>query len=288
MTMTEIAISLGPDALRAPAGPLPADPADDADLPPELAALKAEAERRVTEWATTGQGLASSSFYDAVAFFSTGLGDLHTHDAQIGLLACGYTPDIWRHLFRVDPADYFADPDTALSADAETVVVLPNPVQPHSEGEVRLVSSDVADAPRIDLNYLTDPHDVTVMMAVMRRALEIVDHWPGAGLGALMVPPALAEAHGHTAGEAPSDALLEDLARHYALTVYHETSTCRMGSVVDAELRVLGVAGLRVADASVMPTVVSGNTNAATIMIGERAAEMIAADHQLTLATTVG
>lgn len=288
LTMTEIAISLGPDALRAPAGPLPADPADDAGLPPELAALKAEAERRVTEWATTGKGLASSSFYDAVAFFSTGLGDEHTHDAQIGLLACGYTPDIWRHLFRVEPADYFADPDTALSADAETVVVLPNPVQPHSEGEVRLVSADVADAPRIDLNYLDDPHDVRVMVAVMRRALEIVDNWPGAGIGPLMVPPTLAQAHGHTTGEAPSDALLEDLARHYALTVYHETSTCRMGSVVDAELRVMGVAGLRVADASVMPTVVSGNTNAATIMIGERAAEMIAGDHQLTLTSTVG
>jgi choline dehydrogenase len=288
LTMTEIAISLGPDALRAPAGPLPADPADDADLPPELEGLKAEAERRVMEWATTGKGLASSSFYDAVAFFSTGLGDLHTHDAQIGLLACGYTPDIWRHLFRVDPADYFEDPDTALSPVAETVVVLPNPVQPHSEGEVRLVSSDVADAPRIDLNYLADPYDVTVMVAVMRRALEIVEHWPGAGLGPLMVPPALAAAHAHAAGEVPSDALLEDLARHYALTVYHETSTCRMGSVVDAELRVLGVAGLRVADASIMPTVVSGNTNAATIMIGERASELIAEEHELTLATTVG
>jgi len=288
LTMTEIAISLGPDALRAPAGPLPADPADDAGLPPELAVLKAEAERRVTEWATTGEGLASSSFYDAVAFFSTGLGDTHTHDAQIGLLACGYTPDIWRHLFRVDPAAYFEDPDAALSADAETVVVLPNPVQPHSEGEVRLVSSDVADAPRIDLNYLDDPHDVTVMVAVMRRALEIVGNWPGAGIGPLMVPPALAAAHAHTVGEAPSDALLEDLARHYALTVYHETSTCRMGSVVDADLRVMGVASLRVADASVMPTVTSGNTNAATIMIGERAAEMIAMDHHLTLATMIG
>ena len=287
LTMTEIAISLGPDALRAPAGPLPADPADDTGLPPELAALKAEAERRVSEWATTGRGLASSSFYDAVAFFSTGLGDLHTHDAQIGLLACGYTPDIWRHLFRIDPADYFADPGAALSVDAETVIVLPNPVQPHSEGQVRLVSSDAADAPRIDLNYLADAHDVTVMVAVMRRALDIVEHWPGAGIGPLMVPPALAAAHGHDSGDTPSDALLEDLARYYALTVYHETSTCRIGSVVDAELRVLGVAGLRVADASVMPTVVSGNTNAATIMIGERAAEMIAADHQLTLATTV-
>ncbi|MEP7331983.1 MAG: GMC family oxidoreductase N-terminal domain-containing protein [Terracoccus sp.] len=283
LTMTEIAISLGPDALRAPAGPLPADPADDANLPPELEALRAEAERRVTEWATTGQGLASSSLYDAVAFFSTGLGDLHTHDAQIGLLACGYTPDIWRHLFRVDPADYFADPEAALAPDAETIVVLPNPVQPHSEGEVCLVSADVADAPRIDLNYLTDPHDVTVMVAVMRRALDIVGHWPGGGIGSLLVPPALAEAHGHTTGAVPSDALLEDLARHYALTVYHETSTCRMGSVVDAELRVLGVGGLRVADASVMPTVVSGNTNAATIMIGERAADLIAADRAVTL-----
>jgi choline dehydrogenase len=288
LTMTEIAISLGPDALRAPAGPLPADPADDDGMPPELLALKAEAERRLTEWATTGHGLASSSFYDAVAFFSTGLGDTHTHDAQIGLLACGYTPDIWKHVFRIDPASYFDDPDVALSADAQIVVVLPNPVQPHSEGEVRLVSNDAADAPRIDLNYLTDPHDVTVIVAVMRRALEIVNQWPGAGVGPLMVPPALAKAHRYTEGDAPSDALLEDLARHYAMTVYHEASTCRMGSVVDAELRVMGVARLRVADASVMPTVVSGNINAATIMIGERAAELIAADHRIRLARTVG
>ncbi|MCU1537613.1 MAG: Choline dehydrogenase [Humibacillus sp.] len=288
LTMTEIAISLGPDALRAPAGPLPADPADDADLPPELAGLKAEAERRVTEWAVTGKGLASSSFYDAVAFFSTGLGDLHTHDAQIGLLACGYTPGIWEALFRVDPSAYFADPAAALSPDAQTVVVLPNPVQPHSEGEVCLVSADAKDAPRIDLNYLDDPHDVTVMLAVMRRALDVVAHWPGDGIGALMVPPALAAAHGHETGDRPSDELLEDLARHYALTVYHETSTCRIGSVVDPELRVLGVAGLRVADASVMPTVVSGNTNAATIMIGERAADLIAADHDLARSTSSG
>jgi choline dehydrogenase len=279
LSMTEIAVSLGPDALRAPAGPLPADPAEDADLPPELAGLKAEAERRLTEWATTGKGLASSSLYDAVAFFSTGLGDEHTHDAQIGLLACGYTPDIWRHVFRVEPNEYFADPGTALSVSAETVVVLPNPVQPHSEGEVCLVSADVADAPRIDLNYFSDPHDVAVMVAVMRRALDIVDHWPG--VGSIMMPPALAEAHGWSEGDEPSDELLEDLARHYALTVYHETSTCRMGSVVDAELRVLGVTGLRVADASVMPTVVSGNTNAATIMIGERAADLVAEDHEL-------
>ena len=65
LTMAEIAVALGPDTLRAPAGPLPADPADDADLPEDLAGLKTEAERQVTAWATTGKGLASSSFYDA-------------------------------------------------------------------------------------------------------------------------------------------------------------------------------------------------------------------------------
>ncbi len=183
---------------------------------------------------------------------------------------------------------YFADAASALAADAEVVVMLPNPVQPHSEGEVRLASSDPADPPRISLNYFADPHDVTVMVAVMRRALELVGNWPVPGMGSLMVPPKLAEAHGHTAGEVPSDALLEDLARHYALTVYHETSTCRIGDVVDSDLRVRGVARLRVADASVMPNVTSGNTNAPAIMIGEKAAELLAAEHGMALDETVG
>ncbi|HSI26328.1 MAG TPA: GMC oxidoreductase, partial [Aeromicrobium sp.] len=75
---------------------------------------------------------------------------------------------------------------------------------------------------------------------------------------------------------------------HYSLSVYHHTSTCRIGSVVDPALRVMGVDGLRVADASVMPRVVSGNTNAASIMIGEKAAELIAVAHELKLADFVG
>ena len=70
--------------------------------------------------------------------------------------------------------------------------------------------------------------------------------------------------------------------------MYHLTSTCRIGSVVDPRLRVVGVDRLRVADASVMPNVVSGNTNAASIMIGEKAAEMVAADHGVRVATFVG
>lgn len=287
-TMTDVAMALGPDALRAPAGPLPADPADDVDLPEPLAAAKAEAERRIGEWFTTGRGLASSSLYDAVAFFSTGLGDEHTHDAQIGFLATGYTPPIWEGVFRIPPGDFFEDAAAFLDPTRGQVVVLPNPVQPHSEGSVTLASADAAVPPRIDLNYFDDPHDVRVMVAVMRRALEIAKAWPGGGLGDPVIPPHLAQAHGFEPGSEPSDALLEDLARHYALTVYHETSTCRIGDVVDPRLRVHGVDGLRVADASVMPNVVSGNTNAAAIMIGEKAAELIASDHGVRLHDMVG
>jgi choline dehydrogenase-like flavoprotein len=98
----------------------------------------------------------------------------------------------------------------------------------------------------------------------------------------------LAQKHGYREGATPSDALLEDLALHFSLTVYHLTCTCRIGSVVDPRLRVMGVGKLRVADASVMPNVVSGNTNAASIMIGEKAAEMVAADHGVKLAEFVG
>ncbi|MGH9231435.1 MAG: GMC family oxidoreductase [Acidimicrobiales bacterium] len=284
VSMSQMGLSMGPDALRAPAGPLPADPADDADLPEELQALKAEAERRVTEWATTGHGLVSSSLYEACAWFSTGLGDQHTHDAQLAFFVCGYNPDIWRGCLRVEPGDYFDDPDQRLAPDAESVIVLANPVQPHSEGEIVLSSAEPSDQPDIRMNYFSDPHDMEVMVAVLRRALDVVANWPPPQeLGLLLVPPALAARHGYVAGDTPSDDLLVDLARHYSFTVYHLTSTCRMGSVVDSRLRVMGVADLRVADASVMPNVVSGNTNATAIMIGEKAAEMLAADHGVKL-----
>ena len=284
VSMSQMGVSMGPDALRAPAGPLPADPADDVDMPEELQALKAEAERRVTEWATTGHGLVASSLYEACAWFSTGLGDHHTHDAQLGFFACGYNPDIWRTCLRVDPRDYFDDADQRLAPDAETVIVLANPVQPHSEGEIVLSSAEPSDQPDIRMNYYDDPYDMEVMLTVLRRALDVVASWPGEQeLGPLLIPPALAATHGYVAGDIPSDELLADLARHYSFTVYHLTSTCRMGSVVDSRLRVMGVADLRVADASVMPNVISGNTNATAIMIGEKAAEMLAADHGVRL-----
>jgi len=287
--MREVALSMGPDALRAPAGPLPADPDDDANLSPELRSLKEEAERRFDEWQTTGQGLASSSLADAVVFCSTGLGDLHSHDMQVMCFVTGGDADLHRQILNVDTARYFDDVSQQLAPDAENLIVLANPVQPHSKGEIVLVSADPGVHPAIRMNYYDDAHDMTVMKAVIRRCLDIAAHWPGnRKLGPLMVPPFLAKKHGYEPGAEPSDALLEDFALHFSLTVYHPTSTCRIGDVVDPRLRVRGVEKLRVADASVMPNVISGNTNAPSIMIGEKAAEMIAADHGVQLAEFVG
>jgi len=289
ISRTEICLALGPDALREPEGPLPADPADDAKLTGELANLKSRAERGLEEWHRTGTGLAASSLYEATAFFSTGLGDPHSHDAQIGLFLALSSENELRELERTEAAEFFADPARMTAADFEGMSLLAYLALPHSEGEIVLVSADPDTSPEINMNYFADPHDLEIMRAVIRVSLELAENWPGPGkLGPLNVPPKLAEKHGYDPGGRLSDALLEDLALHYSLTVYHLSCTCRIGDVVDADLRVKGIGGLSVADASVMPNIVSGNTNAAAIMIGEKAAEMVARRHEVKLADFVG
>lgn len=192
-------------------------------------------------------------------------------------------------MLNVDTARFFDDANKRLAPDAEAVFMLANPVQPHSEGEIVLTSADPTTHPAIRMNYYSDPYDMKVMVATARRTLDIAHRWPGnRKIGPVLIPPFLAEKHGYVVGTEPSDALLEDFALHFSLTVYHHTCTCRIGDVVDPRLRVLGVGNLRVADASVMPNVTSGNTNAPSIMIGEKAAEMIAVDHSVKLASFVG
>ena len=287
--MNDVVLAMGPDALRGPAGPLPADSAADASLSPKLLALKQEAERRLAEWQATGRGLGASSLADAVVFCSSGLGDLHSHDTEIICFLTGGNDDFLRTIVNIDTSRFFDDAPTRVANDAENLLLLANPVLPHSRGEIVLDSADPAAQPVIRMNYYDDPHDMRVMVAAIRRTMDIAAHWPGnRKLGALMVPPFLAAKHGYREGVEPSDALLEDFALHFSLTVYHPTSTCRIGDVVDPRLRVKEIGRLRVADASVMPAVIGGNTNAPSIMIGEKAAEMIAADHGVRLAEFVG
>jgi choline dehydrogenase len=279
--LAEIGISMGPDVLRAPLGPLPADPADDVHLTGELADLKAETVRRIEEWDQTGSGLASSSFNDASAFFSSGVGPSYSHDVQISFMPGGVTADLWRNQLNVDPTQAFVDPEATYALDAEYIVMIPQLALPQSEGEVVIESADPAIQPRIDMNYYADPTDLMVMVAGMRRSIDIAAKWPGATkLGPWMAPPELARKHGHVTGAVPSDALLENTALHFSTTVYHVSCTCRIGHVVDPNLKVFGIKNLRIADASVMPEITSGNINAVVIMIGERASEIIAAEHR--------
>ncbi len=92
-------------------------------------------------------------------------------------------------------------PEKRLAPDAETVFMLANPVLPHSEGEIVLTSADPIVHPAIRMNYYDDPHDMKVMIAVVRRALDIAAHWPGnRKIGPVLIPPFLAEKHGHRDG----------------------------------------------------------------------------------------
>lgn len=275
----ELGLSAGPDALRGPGGPLPEDPADDINLTIEQAAIKQEAQRRLDEWQTTGSGLASSSIYDGIGFFSTGLGDDHTHDGQIGMIPTLYGLDVLEDRIFLDVKQLLEDPASAFAPDAENIILLASNCVPRSEGELTITSPDAAVHPAINLNYFGDPHDLKVLVAIMRKAFEIAENWEG--LGDWRAPPQLAKLHGYTPGEQPSDAMLENFALHFAGTVYHLSCTCRIGDVVDPRLRVMGVKNLRIADASVMPEIPSGNINAPCIMIGERASDLIKEDHGL-------
>jgi choline dehydrogenase len=119
-------------------------------------------------------------------------------------------------------------------------------------------------------NYLSAEKDVRVLLAAMKLARRIAERQPLAA--------AIVEEHGPGPGVATDDQIV-DFLRATALSIQHMCGTCKMGTdehaVVDPTLRVHGMDGLRVADASIMPTLVSGNTNAPTIMIGERAADFI-------------
>ena len=145
-----------------------------------------------------------------------------------------------------------------------------HPMRPESKGHIHIVSADPRQPPAINFNFLSSPIDAEVTARAIRIARSVMTAPALAPLQVTEVAPGSAR---------QTDDEILDWVRQAAETTYHPVGTCKMGSdpaaVVDAQLRVHRIEGLRVADASIMPTLTSGNTNAPSIMIGEKAADLV-------------
>ena len=208
------------------------------------------------EWTKGGTWVARSVF-EAVGFVRSGeAGDVP--DMQIHALP-------WSYPFpnQDAPVRHKVDKRPALT-------IMPTLIYPKSRGTVRLASADPAAAPLIDPGYLSEPDDARLLLDGIELVREVMANKNIAGDVKAELSP------GPSYPDRP--ALAKELPNR-ATTVYHPVGSCRMGSderaVVDPALRVRGIEGLRVADASIMPSITGGNTNAPSMMIGEHAATLI-------------
>jgi len=164
---------------------------------------------------------------------------------------------------------FLVTPNLKLAKQAGMTIIT-HQLRPESKGSIHVTSADPAKPPAIRFNFLAESIDRDCTLACMRTVRRLIEAKPLAWLGPEEFAPGPA---------AKSDDELIDYVTRTAETTYHPVGTCKMGSdpaaVVDDRLRVRGIAGLRVADASIMPTLTSGNTNAPSIMIGEKAARMV-------------
>ena len=207
----------------------------------------------ILEWRRQRSGMLTTNFAEAGGFIRSG------PDAT--------TPDLQLHFVIGKLVDHGRK--TVFGHGYSCHVCL---LRPKSRGHVLLASADPLAAPSIDPAFFADADDLRRMVAGFKL------------MRSLLQQPALAALGGRelqASAAAQTDAQIEAFIRERADTIYHPVGSCRMGpgddDVVDAELRVRGVAGLRVVDASIMPSIVSGNTNAPVIMIAEKAAAMIRA-----------
>ncbi len=221
------------------------------DLPGGGSLIDAEKPKALLEWIFRKTGPLTSSLAEAFAFVRSRPG-LPAADLQ----------------FHFAPA-YFVD-HGRVTYDGHAVTIGPVLVSPKSRGRLWIDSADPADPPKFITNMLADHEDAAAMVAGVEIARDIASKEPIAGLlGEELLPgPAIVDPEA-----------IEDDLRQRVDTLYHPVGTCKMGTdelaVVDPELKVRGVDGLRVADASIMPVIPGGNTNAPAIMVGEKAADLV-------------
>ncbi|MGH7103022.1 MAG: GMC family oxidoreductase [Acetobacteraceae bacterium] len=213
--------------------------------------------REVVRFAVTGRGALTFGVTTAQVFCRSREG-LASPDLQLSFTPASHDPERFGALER---------------APGFSVAVCP--VRPESRGTIMAISPDPLAPPAIRPDYLSQPNDVRVLLAGLRLTREILAGPPIARYSAGETQPGPA---------ATSDDDLAHHARNFGTTLYHPVGTCRMGedpdAVVDSRLRVHGIAGLRVIDASIMPAITTGNTNAPTIMIAEKGAAMILEDER--------
>jgi len=216
--------------------------------PDPVTPVHAEKPGELIKFVTRRRGMPTSNVGEAVAFGRS--------DASVEV------PDLE---FVFAPVPFIDHGEVEPPGHGITVGVIL--LQPESRGSVTVRIADATAAPHIDPGYLTAPNDLARLVAGVRQCQ------------ALFATSAL---RGHVSAPmepGPDETDLEEFVRAQAETLYHPVGTCRMGgdeeSVVDPELRVRGVDGLRVVDASVIPTIIRGHTHAPTVMIAEKGADLI-------------
>ncbi|MCC3767703.1 GMC family oxidoreductase [Streptomyces sp. UNOC14_S4] len=212
-------------------------------------------------WEVTGQRTMESALrpVNVLRYLGARRGPLASHVAEAGGFAGGSLPDLQLHA-----APVLFDNHGLTPPPCPGFTIGVSLLTPRSRGTITLRSADPAAAPVIDPCYGTEAGDLTRLADGLELALEIGASRPLADRFSRLY-----------ALEGTDRAALERWTRARAETIYHPVGTCAMGEVVDAALRVRGVEGLRVCDASVMPVIPRGNTNAPTIMIAEKGADLI-------------
>ncbi|XP_072017515.1 uncharacterized GMC-type oxidoreductase Mb1310-like [Amphiura filiformis] len=230
------------------------------------------------------QSVLSTNGVEACGFYKTKVeDDIEWPDMQIHFVSTFYiTGDDEEQFIPLSNKKFYPffghDVPKRQRLSREGVTFIPTLLHPRSNGTIRLKSSNPLDPPTIDPRYFKDDHDVKVMVEGVRMCKRLAETDAMKSKGTQIVNlqmPELPE------DDEFSDENLSAYCRHFCCTIYHPIGTCKMGAaddntaVVDPQLRVHGIDGLRVIDASVMPHLTSGNTNAPTIMIGEKGADLL-------------